>query len=245
MCSCSLSWNPTLNSDCSGLFAGWWVCIGTPPTSTEQFAWTTTGATAVIPTFTGNYTFTTFPEVDSSFTASPTQTGIVSGCLSYYQAQTGDTCRNIVDGHFLTEADFMAMNPALNGNCDGLWVDYWYCVVGPQGITAMPITATSPPASTPSGQTGQCQHWYQSEGQSCSDIVAMFGAFSLADFISWNPSVGGESCGGIVDGAWYCVGVPGTPTTRTTPLATTSQPVATPTQSGMVSGCSKLWLVGK
>ncbi|KAK8089858.1 hypothetical protein PG997_004819 [Apiospora hydei] len=236
------AWNPTLDADCSGLYAGWWLCIGVPTTSTEEFGWTTTDVPANVPTFAGNYTFTTLPEVDSTFIAEPTQTGIVSGCLSYYKAQDGDTCRSIVDGHFLTEEDFMAMNPALNGNCDGMWLNYYYCVVGPSGITAMPATATSPPATVPSGQNPKCQHWYQRDGESCTDIVAMFGAFSLSDFLSWNPSIGGVSCSGITDGAWYCVGIPGTPTTRTTPLSTTTQPL-TPTQSGMVAGCTKLWLV--
>lgn len=137
--------NPTLNSDCSGLYAGWWFCVGIPTTSAAEFGWTTTDAPANVPTFTGNYTFTTLPEVNSTFKAEPTQTGIVGGCLSYYQAQDGETYRNIVDGHYLTQEDFMAMNPALNGNCDGLWLGYYYCVVGPSGITAMPPTATSPP----------------------------------------------------------------------------------------------------
>ncbi|KAI8959037.1 hypothetical protein F5Y11DRAFT_359517 [Daldinia sp. FL1419] len=237
------AWNPALDSDCSGLYAGWWLCIGIPTTSTAEFGWTTTDAPPDIPTFTGNYTFTPLPEVNSTFVASPTQTGIVSGCLSYYQAQSGDTCRNIVDGNYLTQDEFLAMNPALNGNCDGLWEGYYYCVVGPSGITAMPPTATSPPATIPSGQTSDCSHWYQRDGESCADIVTMFGIFSLSDFITWNPSVGGESCQGIVDGAWYCVGIPGTPTTRTAPVPTTTDQPLTPTQSGMVTGCTKLWLV--
>ncbi|KAI1373924.1 hypothetical protein F4677DRAFT_183928 [Hypoxylon crocopeplum] len=237
------AWNPTLDSDCSGLYAGWWLCIGVPTTSTDEFGWTTTDAPADVPTFAGNYTFTTLPEVDSTFVAEPTQTGIVSGCLSYYQAQDGDSCRNIVDDHYLTEEDFMAMNPALNGNCGGLWLGYYYCVVGPSGITAMPPTATSPPATIPSGQTGECRHWYQREGESCADIVSMFGIFSLSDFRLWNPSLGSESCEGIADDVWYCVGIPGTPTTRTGPVPTTTGQPLTPTQSGMVTGCTKLWLV--
>ncbi|KAF3056280.1 carbohydrate-binding module family 50 protein [Daldinia childiae] len=179
--------------------------LGTQPSiataQDSEFGWTTTDAPPDIPTFTGNYTFTPLPEVNSTFVAEPIQTGIIGGCLAFYQAQSGDTCRNIVDGHYLTEEDFMAMNPALNGNCDGLWTGYYYCVVGPSGITAMPPTATSPPATIPSGQTGDCLHWYQRDGESCTDIVTMFGIFSLSDFLAWNPSLGGESCGGIVDGA--------------------------------------------
>ncbi|KAK7969463.1 hypothetical protein PG988_008536 [Apiospora saccharicola] len=189
---------------------------------------TTTDGPANVPTFAGNYTFTTLPEVNSTLVAEPTQTGIISGCLSYYQAQEGETCRSIVDGHYLTEEDFLVMNPALDGKRDGLWKGYYYCDVGPSGITVMPPTATSRPAAVPSGQDSHCQHWYQRDGESCADIVTMFGAFSLSDFLSWNPSLGGQSCGGIVDGTWHCVGVPGTPTTRTEPLPGATQP-PTPT----------------
>ncbi|KAK8139613.1 carbohydrate-binding module family 50 protein [Apiospora sp. TS-2023a] len=46
--------------------------------------WTTTDGPANVPTFTGSYTLTTLPEVDRTFPAEPTQTGIVNGCLSHY-----------------------------------------------------------------------------------------------------------------------------------------------------------------
>jgi hypothetical protein len=140
----------------------------------------------------------------------------------------GNTCRDFVDGHYLTEEDFFMWNPALNGNCDGLWADYYYCVVGPGGITAMPPTVTIPPASIPYGQTEQCQRWYQRGGESCQELVVMFSTFSLNDFLGWNPSIGSE-CANIADGQWYCVGIPGTPTTRTAPIPTTEPPVPTST----------------
>ena len=117
------------------------------------------------------------------FVAEPMQPGIISGCSSYYQAQEGETCRSIVDGHYMTEEDFMAMNPALDGKCDGLWKCYYCCVVGPSGITVMPPTATAPSAAIPSGQDSHCQHWYQRNGESCADIVTMFGAFPLSDLV--------------------------------------------------------------
>ena len=149
----------------------------------------------------------------------------------------------MVDGTLLTEADFFAWNPSLNGDCNGLWENYWYCVVGPQGITAMPPTVTATPAPLPPNQIGVCKRWYQRDGESCSEIAAMFGTFSEQDFISWNSNVG-SACSNLVDGWWYCVGIPGTPTTRSEPVQTTEIPDATPTQDGMTDDCARLWLVG-
>ncbi len=155
----------------------------------------------------------------------------------------GDTCHSVVDGVYLTETDFYAWNPALNGVCTGLWVNYWYCVVGPNGITAMPPTVTIPPLALPPNQISTCSRWYQRDGESCAELAAIFGTFSEADFKTWNPNVG-STCSNLVDGLWYCVGIPGTPTTRSAPVQTTNVPNATPTQAGMTSQCSKLWLVG-
>ncbi|KAK4143426.1 uncharacterized protein C8A04DRAFT_37436 [Dichotomopilus funicola] len=242
-----LAWNPALHSDCSGLYDGWWLCISVRPSSNIDIGWTTTEGSVDIPTITANYTPTTFPAIDPSFTASPTQPGIVSGCLSYYQAKDGDTCHNIVDGTILTEADFFAWNPALNNVCTGLWVNYWYCVAGPSGyaITAFPPTVASPtlPAPTPPNQIATCKKWYQRDGESCAEIAAMFGTFSEADFKGWNVNVG-SGCTNLVDGWWYCVGVPGTPTTRSEPVQTTEVPDGTPTLEGMTGECAKLWFVG-
>jgi hypothetical protein len=167
---------------------------------------------------------------------------MILALLSDHQLQ-GDTCRVVVDGVLLTEADFFAWNPALNGNCNGLWLNYWYCVVGPDGVTGMPPTVTNSPANLPPNQIAICNRWYQRDGESCAEIAGMFGTFNEADFKTWNPNVG-STCSNLVDGWWYCVGIPGTPTTRTAPVQTTQIPNATPTQNGMTTECARLWLVG-
>ncbi|KAK3897849.1 hypothetical protein C8A05DRAFT_47667 [Staphylotrichum tortipilum] len=216
-----------------------------PSTQTALGCTTAGGAgTASIPTVTGTYNPTTITPVDASFTALPVQDGIVSGCKAFYQAKDGDTCHSVVDGVYLTETDFYTWNPALNSVCTGLWVNYWYCVVGPNGITAMPPTVTIPPLALPPNQISTCNRWYQRDGESCAELAAIFGTFSEADFKAWNPNVG-PTCSNLVDHLWYCVGIPGTPTTRSAPVQTTNVPNATPTQAGMMSQCSKLWLVGQ
>jgi hypothetical protein len=84
---CSLSWNPALDSDCSGLYDGWWVCIAIQPQSvTVTFDYTVTATSAEIPDPTA-WTPTTFPATDASFTATPTQAGIASDCKAFRQAK--------------------------------------------------------------------------------------------------------------------------------------------------------------
>lgn len=71
----------------------------------------------------------------------------------------------------------------------------------------------------------------------------MFGTFSSADFISWNPSVS-EDCSDIKQDTWYCVGKASTPTTRTTAIPTPTNPgEGMPTQPGIAEDCNRYWLV--
>lgn len=83
----SLSWNPAVDSDCSGLYDGWWVCIAIQPQSvTVTFDYTSTATSVKVPDSTA-WTPTTFPTMDPSFTAEPTQAGLVSDCKAFQQAQ--------------------------------------------------------------------------------------------------------------------------------------------------------------
>jgi hypothetical protein len=109
----------------------------------------------------------------------------------------------------------------------------------------MPPRVTTRPSPVPSGQISTCSSWYKEVGsETCDDIVAMFASFSKTDFIAWNPSVG-SGCGGLSVGLFYCVGVPGTPTTRTAPVQTSTAPTAPPMQSSIASSCTDFWLVSR
>lgn len=61
----------------------------------------------------------------------PTQPGIVDGCRAYYLAVADDGCWAIADSHGISLDDFYIWNPALGGDCSGLWAGYAYCVQGP------------------------------------------------------------------------------------------------------------------
>ncbi|KAG8167384.1 hypothetical protein KVR01_003073 [Diaporthe batatas] len=136
------------------------------------------------------------PPVDNNFEPVPAQGPLPTDCVEYYQARSDETCRDIVAAHkSITESQFLAWNPFLNNNCDGLWAGYYYCLfAGSQ--TPEPPVQTTIPASVEPDTTSDCLAWFQSDGFSCDDIVLIFGRFSLSDLITWNPSLA-PSCENI------------------------------------------------
>jgi hypothetical protein len=104
----------------------------------------------------------------------------------------GDTC-NVILARFayISREQFFQWNPALAGNCDGLWAQYWYCVADfAQGSLPMPPTVKTAPSPVQTGIASNCVSWYLMTGSdTCTSIAAMFGAFFSTDFINWNPAV--------------------------------------------------------
>ncbi|KAK8076332.1 hypothetical protein PG994_003604 [Apiospora phragmitis] len=138
---------------------------------------------------------------------------------------------------FLTQSQFLAWHPFLDGNCDGLWAGYYYCVWAGPSDARPPVSTASvqPPApSLPAGggTTDACVGWYEAGAlDSCDDVVAIFGTFSRAQFEAWNPAAGAGAACGLVGGLYYCVAVPGTPTSRTATIAPSSSLPGTVTVS--------------
>ncbi|KAH8768227.1 LysM domain-containing protein [Diaporthe sp. PMI_573] len=235
------SWNPAVESDCSTLLRGYYVCVGISNTPTA--APTTTTATA---TTTGAPT-----------APSPTQSGIISTCVSYYKVGSDDTCQKIVDKYgTFTLDDFYTWNPSLGTECSSLWGGYYVCVGVPGTPTSKPTTtlatttsAPSAPTPTQSGLVSFCTSYYKvGSGDTCQKIVDKYGTFTLANFYSWNPSVGND-CSQLWGGYYVCVSVPGTPTapvtTTTTKTSTTSASGPTPTQTGIISTCNSYYQAKK
>lgn len=203
--------------------AGYYVCVGIPGTPTAPLP---TSATPTWPL--------------------PEQPGLVSNCNNYYKVVSGDTCQGIVDRYgTFTLADFYTWNPAIGSSCSTLFVGYYVCV-GVPGTPTTKSTSTSPtptgPSPTQTGIISTCTKYYQAvSGDSCSSISNSFGTFTVAQFEAWNPAVG-SSCTTLFVGYYYCVAIPGTPTTRSaTPSPTSSGPQ--PQQPGIVSSCNKYYLV--
>ena len=104
----------------------------------------------------------------------------------------GDTCNVVLKQfNYITKEQFFSWNPTLQGNCDGLWAGYWYCVADfPSGSLPMPPTVTAAPSPIQTSIASNCVAWYQMTGSdNCTSIATMFGTFSSADFIAWNPAV--------------------------------------------------------
>lgn len=136
-----------MGEDCSGLYINYWVCVGIelqeglevefpdPPNGTE------TGSTASLPPL----VIPTPPpeiEIDPSFDPTPFHGTPPANCRQYYQARPADSCNTVLlDNPGITQAQFLSWNSALNGNCQGLWAGYFYC------INALPKTPTCRPSS--------------------------------------------------------------------------------------------------
>ncbi|KAF3930559.1 Autolysin [Dactylella cylindrospora] len=182
-----LSWNPSIKSDCSGLWSNVYVCVGTtkvtvttkPPTTTKK---TTTGNGITTPT--------------------PFQAGITKNCKRFKLVESGDTCANIASKNGITQAQFVSWNPAVRKDCSGLWAKYWVCVelLGTKTTTTKKKTTTKKPTptgngiSTPSpiqtGMTKRCKTFrLVQKGDTCESIQKKY-KITFKQLYSWNPAIG-------------------------------------------------------
>ncbi|KAL2211282.1 hypothetical protein CC79DRAFT_1246687, partial [Sarocladium strictum] len=219
-----VAWNPSVGQDCSGIKVGEQYCVernwGIPPPPST----TTSGGGA-----------------PTNAPPSPTQSGIIDTCTSYYQAKEGDDCGNIVSSfRTFTLAEFLTWNPAIGATCGGLWLGYYYCVGIPGTPTepgGQPTTTGGAPGPTQTGIVNDCKRWHEAKsGDDCSKIVSQYGTFTLAQFLGWNPAVG-AGCSGLWPDYWYCIGIEGTPTEP--PPPTGCQGAPNPTQPGAICACNR------
>ena len=94
--------NPPLKNDCSGLFQGYAYCVG--PVSED-------------PKCVGG---TKAPE--------QVQAGISCKCNQWIKQQDGKFCADMAAQAKITTDRLYELNPALKGDCSGLFVGYAYCV---------------------------------------------------------------------------------------------------------------------
>ncbi|CUS15663.1 unnamed protein product, partial [Tuber aestivum] len=185
-----LAWNTGAGSDCTTLWADSYACIG-PHTT---------------PVPTGGVS-----------KPSPVQDGQPGDCNGWYLAKYGDDCNSIASIYKLSLSEFVALNPSVGSQCAGLRLNYYLCISRSCPPTPTPTTMktstipTAPqvPAPTPTqaGISPNCNKWYfVVSGDTCAAIATANG-IKLADFYSWNPSVG-STCGSLWLGYYVCVGVP-------------------------------------
>lgn len=111
-----ITWNPSVGSTCSGLWANAYACVRTigfqapPPTTTTRVTTTTT-------TTRGN----------GITTPQPTQPGMVSNCDRFHMVTSGQTCAIIGARNGITASRFASWN-GLTSSCSGLWANANACV---------------------------------------------------------------------------------------------------------------------
>jgi LysM repeat protein len=242
-----LEWNPTVGSNCAGLWADAYVCVGLIGEPTPSPTPTPT---------------TTTPPGNGIPTASPTQPGMVDDCDEFYFVEIGDSCAAIALEHGISQSQLRDWNPSVGTDCSGLWANSYVCVsvIGHNpGATTTTTTTTTPPAPTTPpngietplpiqpGMVDNCDafHFVQ-QGETCTTIAAIY-KISLTQFTTWNPTVG-STCNGIWANAYVCVSIIGhtpnpttTTTTTTVPPPTTTAPSPSPTQSGLVKTCTSFY----
>jgi hypothetical protein len=231
-------WNPAVDKDCSGIWAGYYYCVGVPGTPTS--APTKTTATATKPTGSGKPTVT--------------QEGLIESCTLFYQAGKGETCAKIVSNFGIFNFDtFFEWNPAVGEDCSGIWAGYYYCVGVPGTPTAKPSATTPKPTATggsgayqpqQEGLAKNCNKYHKiTSTTTCSSIESYY-KLPFAQFFAWNPAVE-KDCSGLWVGYWVCVSVEGyKPTTTTKDTATTTLPAngiktPSPIQNNMNKNCNK------
>lgn len=105
-----VSWNPAAGTDCSGLWASTYACVGvigqTPTVSPT-------------PTSSGN----------GIATPTPTQPGMVGNCKKFAFVNPGSTCDSMASANRITVDQFVAWNTGVGGrSCTGLWANVYACV---------------------------------------------------------------------------------------------------------------------
>ncbi|KAH8703904.1 putative LysM domain protein [Talaromyces proteolyticus] len=181
------SWNPSINSDCTNLFLGYYVCVGVPGATT-----TTTAATK---------TTTSSPH-------EPTQSGLVSNCNNFYLVSSGDTCAAIESKFGISAQEFDSWNPSINSDCTNLFLGYYVCVGVPGAVTtttSRTATSTAPSPEMPSIVSNCKKFHLVKSGDTCATIEAA-SSITKAQFVSWNPAVD-SACDNLWLGYYVCVGV--------------------------------------
>ena len=107
-----LAWNPLAGTQCTGLWANAYACvgiIGSSPTSSSTLRSSTTSA--------GN----------GIATPSPTQPGIVANCDRFHLVKSGENCATIGARYSMSAQRIQQWN-GLTSTCSNLWANVYICV---------------------------------------------------------------------------------------------------------------------
>jgi LysM repeat protein len=236
------AWNSGVKSDCSGLQASVYVCVGVIGGATTTSKPTSTSTS-------GNGITTPTPVQPPS---------IVGNCNKFHFVQPGSGCSDVLNANGISLAQLFAWNSGVKSDCSGMQASVYVCVGvigggGASSTTSKPTTSTSgngiatPSPVQPPSIVNNCNkfHFVQ-PGSGCSDVLNANG-ISLAQLFAWNSGVKSD-CSGMQASVYVCVGViGGSQPTRTTTTSTTTRgngvATPTPTQPGMVTNCKTFYKV--
>ncbi|KAF4336893.1 hypothetical protein FBEOM_9240 [Fusarium beomiforme] len=240
--------NPSVNKDCSGMSIGTYYCVstnedGSPPgiddEDDDEISSTTTTATSKT-TSTGIATPT------------PIQDGMVANCNKFHQVKSTTTCEGIANYDKIELSDFYKWNPKVNEACTNLNLGAWVCVgLLTSSTTTSKATTTSSgngittPTAIQAGMVSNCNKFHLVKSTTTCQGIVDYDKITMADFLKWNTGIK-SSCSNLELGTYACVGVIGgtsSSSTQTTTKTTGGVSTPTPTQTGMVNGCTKFHYV--
>ncbi|KAK3951455.1 hypothetical protein QBC32DRAFT_371120 [Pseudoneurospora amorphoporcata] len=130
-------------------------------------------------------------------TPTPIQPNMVANCDSFYKVKSGDTCDVIAAKSGISSAQIISSNASVGSGC-----------TQPAATTTTNTgNGIATPTSIQSGMTTSCKTFhFVSSGQTCVTIVAKY-KITLANFVKWNPAVGGTACTGLWANTYACVAV--------------------------------------
>lgn len=139
-----------VKSDCSGLVLGTYYCVSSPDIESETVATSSndpSSSTARAATSAPSTTRT------GASPPGPTQSGIPAGCGKYVMQKDGVFCYDMAAAAGISLDQLYEYNPALGGDCSGLWPDYAYCVGLTDTATSTGIKASTSTSCTPRART--------------------------------------------------------------------------------------------
>ncbi|KAJ4201450.1 hypothetical protein NW759_015637 [Fusarium solani] len=227
-------WNPEVDKGCTNLWLGAYACAGVIGSSPKP---TTTKAT------------TTTKPGNGITTPTPTQPGMVNDCNKFHIIGEKTTCQGIADYNRISLVDFFKWNPEVDKACTNLWLGAYACA-GVIGSTPKPTTTAKPTVTQPgngistptpiqAGMVSNCNKFHIIGSTTTCQGIIDYNKITMANFKKWNTGIN-SACSNLWLGSYACVGVIG----GTSPAPTTTKPAGgivtpTPTQAGMIKGCTK------
>ncbi|KAJ4007743.1 hypothetical protein NW766_009546 [Fusarium irregulare] len=228
------TWNKGIGETCTSMWGDTWACVSIIGFETPTKPTPTNGAE----------------------TYSPVQKGISKNCNKFHKITSTTTCTSINNYYKLPLDNFYSWNPSVGTNCQSLLVGYWVCVSvtgweppvsSPKPSPTQPANGISTPSPIQDRMHKNCNKFHKiSSTTTCSSIRDYYN-LPLADFYSWNPSVG-TSCQALLVGYNVCVSIIGWKPPVSSPTPSPTQPsngikTPSPIQSKMTKNCNKFHLV--